>query len=302
MEKRSLIIEAKITIEKQTGNKVNKVMVIDSHQHFWNYKPSKHNWIDDSMSLIRKDFMPPDLKKVYDKNKIDGCITIQVDQTLEETNFLLDLSKKNTFIKGIVGWVDLRASNIDNTLKHYSNYKKIKGFRHIVQDEEDHNFLLRPEFLRGISYLEKYDYVYDILIFPHQLETTLEFVKKFPNHKFIIDHIAKPYIKDGLYDKWARLMSEISKCENVFCKMSGMITEADYNLWTPEQITPYMDLILTSFGSKRILFGSDWPVCLVAGSYKKVKELVTNFISKLSENEKTNIMGKNAINLYNIKS
>ena len=254
------------------------------------------------MSLIRKDFMPQDLKKVYDKNKIDGCITIQTDQTLEETNFLLDLSKENTFIKGIVGWVDLRASNIDNTLEHYSNYKKIKGFRHIVQNEEDHNFLLRPEFLKGISYLEKYNYVYDILIFPHQLETTLEFVKKFPNHKFIIDHIAKPYIKDDLYDEWARLMSEISKCENVFCKISGMITEADYNLWTPEQITPYMDLILTSFGSKRILFGSDWPVCLVAGSYKKVKELVTNFISKLSENEKTNIMGKNAINLYNIKS
>ena len=172
----------------------------------------------------------------------------------------------------------------------------------MVQDEEDHNFLLRPEFLRGISCLEKYNYVYDILIFPHQLETTLEFVKKFQNHKFIIDHIAKPYIKNGLYDEWARLMSEISKCENVFCKMSGMITEADYNLWTPEQITPYMDLVLTSFGSKRILFGSDWPVCLVAGSYKKVKELVTNFISKLSANEKTNIMGKNAINLYNIKS
>ena len=254
------------------------------------------------MSLIRKDFMPSDLKKVYDKNKIDGCIAIQADQTLKETNFLLDLSKENTFIKGIVGWVDLRASNINNTLEHYSNYKKIKGFRHIVQNEEDHNFLLRPEFLRGISYLEKYDYVYDILIFPHQLETTLKFVKKFPNHKFIIDHIAKPYIKDGLYDEWARLMSEISKCENVFCKMSGMITEADYNLWTPEQIIPYMDLVLTSFGSKRILFGSDWPVCLVAGSYKKVKELVTNFISKLSENEKTNIMGKNAINLYNIKS
>ena len=288
--------------KSQLKNKVNKIMVIDSHQHFWKYKPSKHKWIDDSMSLIRKDFMPSDLKKVYDKNKIDGCIAIQADQTLKETNFLLDLSKENTFIKGIVGWVDLRASNIDNTLEYYSKYKKIKGFRHVVQDEADHNFLLRPEFLRGISYLEKYNYVYEILIFPHQLETTLEFVKKFPNNKFIIDHIAKPYIKNGLYDEWARLMSEISKCENVFCKMSGMITEADYNLWTPEQITPYMDLVLTSFGSKRILFGSDWPVCLVAGSYKKVKELVTNFISKLSENEKTNIMGKNAINLYNIKS
>ena len=277
-------------------------MIIDSHQHFWKYNPSRHNWINDNMSVIRKDFMPSDLKTIYIENNIDGCIAIQVDQTINETNFLLDLAKENTFIKGVVGWIDLRAPNINEVLNHYSNFEQIKGFRHIVQGENDNKFLLRSEFLRGISYLEKYNYVYDILIFPNQLEMTLEFVKKFPNNKFVINHIAKPYIKDNLYGEWVKLMSKISNYENVFCKMSGMITEADYHLWSPEQITPYMDLVLTSFGSKRILFGSDWPVCLVAGSYKKVKELVTNFISKLSENEKTNIMGKNAINLYNIKS
>ena len=276
-------------------------MIIDSHQHFWKYNLSRHNWINDNMSVIRKDFMPSDLKSIYVENNIDGCIAIQVDQTINETNFLLDLAKENTFIKGDVGWIDLRAPNINEVLNHYNNFEQIKGFRHIVQDEHDNKFLLRSEFLRGISYLEKYNYVYDILIFPNQLEMTLEFVKKFPNNKFVINHIAKPYIKDNLYEEWAKLISKISNYENVFCKMSGMITEADYKLWTPDQITPYMDLVLKSFGSKRILFGSDWPVCLVAGSYKKVKELVVNFIEKLSENEKANVMGKNAINLYNIK-
>jgi len=254
------------------------------------------------MSVIRKDFMPSDLKTIYVENNIDGCIAIQVDQTINETNFLLNLAKENTFIKGVVGWIELRAPNINEVLNHYSNFEQIKGFRHLVQGENDNKFLLRSEFLRGISYLEKYNYVYDILIFPNQLEMALEFVKKFPNNKFVIDHIAKPNIKDNLYREWAKLMSKISNYENVFCKMSGMITEADYKLWTPDQITPYMDLVLKSFGSKRILFGSDWPVCLVAGSYKKVKELVVNFIEKLSENEKANVMGKNAINLYNIKT
>mgnify|MGYP006083112983 FL=1 len=277
-------------------------MIIDSHQHFWKYNPSRHNWINDNMSVIRKDFMPSDLKTIYVENNIDGCIAIQVDQTINETNFLLNLAKENTFIKGVVGWIELRAPNINEVLNHYSNFEQIKGFRHIVQGENDNKFLLRSEFLRGISYLEKYNYVYDILIFPNQLEMALEFVKKFPNNKFVIDHIAKPNIKDNLYREWAKLMSKISNYENVFCKMSGMITEADYKLWTPDQITPYMDLVLKSFGSKRILFGSDWPVCLVAGSYKKVKELVVNFIEKLSENEKANVMGKNAINLYNIKT
>jgi L-fuconolactonase len=277
-------------------------MIIDSHQHFWKYNPSRHNWINDNMSVIRKDFMPSDLKTIYVENNIDGCIAIQVDQTINETNFLLNLAKENTFIKGVVGWIELRAPNINEVLNHYSNFEQIKGFRHLVQGENDNKFLLRSEFLRGISYLEKYNYVYDILIFPNQLEMALEFVKKFPNNKFVIDHIAKPNIKDNLYREWAKLMSKISNYENVFCKMSGMITEADYKLWTPDQITPYMDLVLKSFGSKRILFGSDWPVCLVAGSYKKVKELVVNFIEKLSENEKANVMGKNAINLYNIKT
>jgi len=276
-------------------------MTIDAHQHFWKYEPVKHAWIDDAMSVIRRDFMPLDLKEVYDQNDIDGCVAVQADQTLEETNFLLSLSAKHSFIKGVVGWVDLRDDKIEKVLEEYDQYEKLKGFRHIVQGESDHNFLLRPDFLRGISFLEKYDFVYDILIFPHQLGAALEFVKRFPKQKFVIDHIAKPYIKDGYFDGWAALMREIAKQENVYCKLSGMITEADYNSWTPKQIIPYMDLVLSAFGSDRVMFGSDWPVCLVAGEYAEVKQLVIDFISRLSHIEQAKIMGTNAIEFYNLK-
>lgn len=275
-------------------------MTIDAHQHFWKYNPTNHSWIDDSMAIIRKDFLPIDLKKIYQTNGIEGCVAVQVDQTLEETDFLLELAKENDFIKGIVGWVDFQAATIDKVLQAYKANKKLKGFRHIVQGEPDHNFLLRPQFLEGISLLEKHDYTYDILVLPHQLLATLEFVRKFPNQKFVIDHIAKPYIKDGFYDGWEVLMTQIAKQPNVYCKLSGMITEADFNHWTPEQMEPYMKLVLEVFGTKRVLFGSDWPVCLVAGNYEKVKELVTNFIITLSETEQADIMGNNAVKFYNL--
>ncbi|MFA9190710.1 amidohydrolase family protein [Flavobacterium sp. FZUC8N2.13] len=275
-------------------------MIIDSHQHFWIYEAEKHAWLDDNMKIIRRDFLPEDLKLVYQTNAIDGCVAVQADQTLAETDFLLDLAEKNDFIKGVVGWVDLRASTIDEVLNHYSQFSKLKGFRHVVQVEADPNFMLRPDFENGIAALEKYNFTYDILIFPHQLGAALELVRRFPNQKFIIDHIAKPYIKDGFYDGWAALMKAISEYQNVYCKLSGMTTEADYNNWTPEQIEPYMQLVLEAFGANRILFGSDWPVCLVAGNYTKTKELVTNFIAKLSSQEQAAIMGGNAMQFYNL--
>ena len=275
-------------------------MVIDSHQHFWIYETEKHAWIDDEMKVIRKNFLPEDLKIVYKENNIDGCVAVQADQTLAETDFLLDLAKKNDFIKGIVGWVDLRADNIEEVLKQYSAFPKLKGFRHVVQGEADHNFMLRPDFLNGITALEKHNFTYDILIFPHQLGAALELVRRFPNQKFVIDHIAKPYIKYGFYDGWTSLMKAISEYPNVYCKLSGMTTEADYNNWTSEQIEPYMQLVLEAFGANRILFGSDWPVCLVAGNYTKTKELVTNFIAKLNSEEQAAIMGGNAIEFYNL--
>ena len=227
-------------------------------------------------------------------------MAVQADQTLEETDFLLDLASSNDFIKGVVGWADLRSENIENTLASYQDQDKLKGFRHVVQGEADHNFLLRPNFTRGISLLEKYNYKYDILIFPHQLGATLEFVKKFPNQKFVIDHIAKPYIKDGFFDGWAAMIKEVANYENVSCKLSGMITEADFNTWTEQQIHPYMEVVLNSFGVERTMYGSDWPVCLVAGNYTRVKNLTTEFIAKLSTTEQKAIMGDNAIQFYNL--
>lgn len=275
-------------------------MVIDAHQHFWKYEPAKHSWIDDDMAVIRRDFLPSDLKKVFEENGVDGCVAVQTDQSLAETDFLLKLADENDFIKGVVGWADLRSEDIDMVLEKYHSEKKIKGWRHIVQGEADHNFLMRPEFLRGISYLKKYDYVYEILIFPHQLGATLEFVRQFSHQKFVIDHIAKPYINDGFFDGWAVLMKEIAKQQNVHCKLSGMITEADYNSWTPQQIIPYMDLVLKAFGPERTMFGSDWPVCLVAGNYGRVKKLASDFISNLSDDEQQAIMGGNAIKFYSL--
>jgi len=275
-------------------------MIIDSHQHFWKYDLKEHIWIDDSMSFIRRDFLPSDLKEVYQENGIDGCVAVQAAQSMAETDFLLNLANDNKFIKAVVGWVDLRSENVEPILEKYQQQKILKGFRHIVQAEADDDFLLGPEFLRGISHLEKYGYVYDILILPHQLSATLEFVKRFPNQRFVIDHIAKPYIKEGLFDDWAALMSKIAEHENVYCKWSGMITEADYTSWKPEQIHPYMDLILNTFGSDRIMYGSDWPVCLVAGNYGQVKKLVTDFITQLSSAERAGIMGQNAIEFYNL--
>ena len=275
-------------------------MTIDAHQHFWQYEPQKHAWIDDDMAVIRRDFMPRDLITELKVNEIDGCVAVQADQTIEETDILIDLASENDFIKGVVGWVDFRASTIEKDLEKFSNNTIVKGFRHVVQGEPDPNFLLRKPFLNGIKQLEQYGYTYDILIFPHQLGATLEFVKQFPNQKFVIDHIAKPYIKDGFYDGWATLMKEIASHKNVYCKLSGMITEADYNNWKPEEIKRYLDLVLASFGADRCLFGSDWPVCLVAGSYAQVKELITDYITNFSTDEKAKIMGNNAVEFYNL--
>ena len=276
-------------------------MIIDSHQHFWNYEPEKHSWIDDEMSVIRRDFLSDDLQKVFDENGVDACVAVQADQTTEETDFLISLAENNNFIKGVVGWVDLRSESIEEDLLKYKKYDVVKGFRHVVQEEQDHNFMLRPEFLNGIELLGKYNLCYDILIFPHQLVAALELVNKFPNQKFVIDHIAKPYIKDGFFEGWAVMMREIAKNQKVYCKISGMITEADYKTWTPELVHPYMKLVLESFGAGRVMYGSDWPVCLVAGNYSIVKALVTDFISDLSQEQQNAIMGGNAAKFYNLK-
>ncbi len=276
-------------------------MQIDAHQHFWTYDAMRHSWMDDSMNALKVDYMPQDLLKVLRSNEMDGCVSVQVDQTPDETAFLLNLAQNESFIKGVVGWTDLRSPNIEAELETYLPQKKLRGFRHILQGEEDPNFMLGNEFCRGISFLKRLNYTYDILIFPHQLGAALELIKKFPEQQFVIDHLAKPYIKSGFFDGWAVLMRAIAVYPNVYCKLSGMITEADFQDWSSQQITPYMDLVLESFGTGRIMFGSDWPVCLLAGSYSTVKGLVTDYIAALSREEQAAIMGHNAISFYHLE-
>lgn len=276
-------------------------MIIDSHQHFWIYEKGKHAWIDDEMGNIRRDFLPAHLGPIYEEHGITGCIAVQADQTLKENDFLLEHSSNHDFIKGIIGWVDLSSDRLNEDLEYYSEFPLIKGYRHVVQAESDPLFLLRKDFLNGITELQKRELVYEILVFPHQLPSVLEFVKLFPDITFVIDHIAKPYIKSGYFESWDVLMKELGKIENVNCKVSGLITEADYQSWKTEEILPYMDAVLESFGPQRILYGSDWPVCLVAGSYGDVLNLAKEFSKKLSEEEQELFFCKNPERIYNLK-
>jgi L-fuconolactonase len=275
-------------------------MQIDSHQHFWQYDPEKHSWINDKMIILKTDFLPVNLKKVYAKNNIDGCIAVQANQTEAETDFLLELALKNNFIKGVVGWVDLRASNIEERLQQYVPFPKLKGFRHVVQEEKEPNFIIGKEFTRGISLLQKYGFTYDILIFPHQLEASLKLIEQFPEQQFVIDHIAKPDIKNRKTDNWEPLIRSIAKHKNVYCKVCGMVTEADWKHWKQEDFKIYLDVVFEAFGNDRILFGSDWPVCLLGGSYTEIKGILDNYISHFSQSDKNKIMGENAMKFYNI--
>ncbi|MFC3196910.1 amidohydrolase family protein [Parapedobacter deserti] len=273
---------------------------VDAHQHFWRYNPVRDAWITDDMAVIQRDFMPDDLKPVYDANGIAGCVAIQADQSAEETLFLLDLAEQFLFIKGVVGWVDLQAADIRDRLAYLSRYPKLKGFRHIVQGETDARFLLRPDFLNGIEALGEYGYTYDILVKPHQLDATLEFVTYFPDQPFVIDHLAKPYISAGARQPWADQLSAIAEHKQVYCKLSGMVTEADWNGWKAEDFTYYTQHILNEFGPERIMFGSDWPVCLVAADYAQVVRLAEDAICQLPPNKRELIWRTNATAFYNL--
>lgn len=273
---------------------------IDAHQHFWQYDSLRHNWINDDMKLIRRDFLPGDLYPLLMKHEIEGCVVVQVDQSEDENEFQLSNAERFDFIKGVVGWVDLQANNIEERLEYYSSFNAMKGFRHILQGEKDRALMLQPAFKKGIALLGRYNFTYDILIFPDQLKYALELAKEFPQQRFVIDHIAKPYIKDGKIDEWKQDIRAFANCENVYCKISGMVTEADWKTWKPSDIVPYINEVVEAFGTKRIMYGSDWPVCLVAASYDKVFGIAQTYFSSFSADEQKDCMGENAIRFYNI--
>ena len=274
-------------------------MRIDAHQHFWIYDQRRDSWMNDDMRLIRKDFLPQDLFPLLQQNNIDGCIAVQADQSADETDFLLQLADENDFIKAVVGWIDLPAANIEEQLEKYLSYKKLKGFRHIVQDEPE-NFLLREDFCRGISLLKNYQFTYDILVYSSQLPTVLRFIELFPDQRFVIDHIGKPHIKNGKNEQWKNEMKQIAKHPNIYCKLSGIVTEADWKSWTVADFQPYIAIVLENFGTERVMFGSDWPVCLLAASYTRCCQILEQNTMQLNEEEKRKLWGENAIRFYNM--
>jgi L-fuconolactonase len=272
---------------------------IDAHQHFWKFDPVRDSWIDDTMQKIQRDFLPEDLLWLLTENNFEGCVAVQASQSEEETNFLLNLAKENSFIKGIVGWTDLRNKNITERLEHFSVYEKLKGFRHVVQGEPD-DFMFGKDFRNGIAALKQFNYTYDILIFHRQLPAAIDLVKNFPDQPFVIDHIAKPDIKSGDIVSWKKGIEEISKYENVWCKISGMVTEADWNSWKADDLKPYLDLIFENFSVDKLMFGSDWPVCNVAADYNTVVKTLEDYISNFSIEEQNKIWYQNAKSFYKL--
>ncbi len=277
------------------------MLKIDAHQHFWQFDPVRDNWITSDMSVIRRDFLPADLKALLIRNEIDGTVLVQTCQDEDDNRFMLKLAEENSFIKGVVGWVDLQAPNAEERLNYYhTNFPKLKGIRHVLQGEADERYMLGNRFRHGIGLLEQFGLTYDILIYPKHIKYACELVSEFPAQKFVLDHIAKPFIKTGEIDAWKNDIEDLAQYRNVFCKVSGMLTEADWYNWRTADFTPYLEVIFKAFGTNRLMYGSDWPVCLLAGAYSRSLEILRIFTSRYSEEEHELFFGGNAIRFYNL--
>jgi len=274
--------------------------MIDSHHHFWRYNAQEYGWISESMAILRRDFLPADLKRQTSEAGIDGVISVQARQTVEETRWLLELAGQNDFIRGVVGWVPLVSDDVRQDLERFAAHPKLKAVRHVLQDEPDDNYILREDLNRGIALLKEFGLRYDILIFERHLPQTIAFVDRHPDLTFILDHVAKPRISDGILSPWRENMRELGRRANVYCKLSGMATEADPHAWTPEQIRPYMEVALEAFGPRRLMFGSDWPVCLLAVHYPRWIAVVREFAASLLQAEQERLFGETAIEAYGL--
>lgn len=275
-------------------------MRVDTHVHFWQYSEGDPDWISDEMDLLKQDYLPRNILPTLKRNGIDNCIAVQARQSELETHFLLELAKSNDVIKGIVGWIDLRRQDVSERIQYFSQFPYIKGWRHIVQDEPD-NFLYDKDFRRGVSLLNQYGYTYDVLVYHRQLKSALDFVSAFPDQRFIIDHCAKPDIKHKEINEWKQNMKEMAKFPNTWCKISGLLTEARWKSWSAADFYPYLDVVFESFGTNRILFGSDWPVMLLAGMYVQWKSLLEKYMENIDDEEKEKIFGSNAVEVYKLE-
>jgi L-fuconolactonase len=271
--------------------------MIDTHQHYWRFVAAEYEWIDDSMAVLKRDFLPPDALQEMVRTGVTASIAVQARQTLDETRFLLDLSDRYPFITGVVGWIDLQGEDVGRQLAELQDRPALVGLRHIVQAEPD-GFLARPRFLASIAQLERTGLVYDILVYARQLPQAVTFARAYPRQPFVLDHLGKPDIRGGGYREWRRHFGELAALPNVSCKLSGLVTEADWRSWTPGLLRPYLDAALDAFGPSRLMLGSDWPVCTVAGSYTAVVGLVLEAIDEYSDAEQQQILEGTAQRTY----
>ncbi|HTX76553.1 MAG TPA: amidohydrolase family protein [Terracidiphilus sp.] len=275
-------------------------MRIDAHQHFWRYDEAKYAWISGEMAALKRDFLPEDLRPLGEEAGFDGCVAVQARHSVEETEWLLELADANAFVRGVVGWVDLCSPDGPRQLERLTANRKLVGVRHVAQDEADDEFLLRPEFRRGIARLEQFGLAYDILIYPRHLRVATEFARGFPNQRFVLDHIAKPLIAERVMSPWDRDVRRLAGLPNVFCKLSGMVTEARWKQWTREDFRPYLDVVLEAFGPARLMIGSDWPVCTLSANYRDTMAIVMEYIAELSAEERAAILGENCAAFYRL--
>lgn len=273
---------------------------IDSHQHFWRYDPAQHVWMTDQMDSLRRDFLPEELQPLLRVVGFDGTIAVQARQMPEETEWLLQLSDQHPFIRGVVGWVNLRSPQVGAQLQKYGGHSKLRGVRHVLHDEPDDNFMLAPEFIRGISRLKEFNLTYDLLLFPRHLPVAVKLVEAFPDQPFVLDHIAKPSIRDRQVSPWKENLEVLAALPNVFCKLSGMVTETHWGRWCPEDFQRYLDIVVAAFGTERVMIGSDWPVCTLSGSYADVMRIVTDYTQQFSAEARDAVLGGNCARVYGI--
>jgi L-fuconolactonase len=276
-------------------------MRIDAHQHFWRYRPETHGWISNAMAVLKQDFLPPDLEPLLSAQGFDGCVAVQAAQALDETRFLLGLADAHPFVRAVVGWVDLLSPDLDAQLETFGAHPRFRGIRHIAQDEPDDRWLARPAVVRGVGALRRLGLTYDILVYARQLPAALKLTQALPEQPFVVDHIAKPEIRAGRLDPWRADVRRLAALPHVLCKLSGLVTEAAWDRWTPADLRPYLEVVLEAFGPGRLMIGSDWPVCLLAGDYATVTGAVRDFIGSLSESEQAAVLGGNAARFYGIQ-
>jgi L-fuconolactonase len=273
---------------------------IDSHQHFWHYRPETHGWINQEMGVLKRDFLPSDLAPELAANGVSGCVAVQASQTLRETEWLLSLADQHPFILGVVGWAELKNPDLPHTLEHLSQNPKLKGIRHIIQDEPDDCFMLDPAFIRGVNQLPQFKLTYDLLIYEHHLPVALEFIDKLTEVAVVVDHIAKPKIAKAKYQPWKKNIKALAHQSAAYCKISGMVTEADWSHWQYDNLVPYLDAVVEAFGPARLMIGSDWPVCLLAAQYEGVMKIVDRYFENFSMSEREQIFFQNAREFYQL--